>query len=376
MAKKIPPKTRRSSRTKRSAVALAGADAPMIKHFRLVKHAHTGKLIHYRHTSHIALLALLFFVGVFMYATSAVSTVFGQNVTVGLVVNGPPPSVGATITSPVDGFSIVNLNPTEVSGTCEPDTFVVVDNDDVLSSSTICSNDGLFSVSVQLHVGVNKLTARNFDNMNQAGPDTPAVTVTFRTEEPLEEVEKPALPENPVIIPGGTSEIKTCEDYNQEHNLPTGGEPHVAVVCVPRSVEVGTDQAIGILVWGGTPPYALNFAWGSGQSTLLSMDTPGYRTVKLRYASKGIYNINIQLTDKNTKPASGESAVEAVDNTEGAAPSTIGGVIDSILGSAWFETPVPLYITAVTLTLGFWAGDIFDRKFGARKLKKPTRRAS
>lgn len=33
----------------------------------------------------------------------------------------------------------------------------------------------------------------------------------------------------------------------------------------------------------------------------------------------------------------------------------------------WFITPVPLYIVAVAMTLGFWGGDIFDRRFGSCK---------
>lgn len=32
----------------------------------------------------------------------------------------------------------------------------------------------------------------------------------------------------------------------------------------------------------------------------------------------------------------------------------------------WFDTPVPLYLIIVMLTLGFWLGDLFDRRFGTR----------
>lgn len=33
----------------------------------------------------------------------------------------------------------------------------------------------------------------------------------------------------------------------------------------------------------------------------------------------------------------------------------------------WFNTPVPFYLLAVAITLGFWGGDLFDRKFGSGK---------
>lgn len=44
---------------------------------------------------------------------------------------------------------------------------------------------------------------------------------------------------------------------------------------------------------------------------------------------------------------------------------------ENILNSDWFETSVPLYTLALALTLGFWVGDIFDRKF---KITKPKRK--
>lgn len=43
---------------------------------------------------------------------------------------------------------------------------------------------------------------------------------------------------------------------------------------------------------------------------------------------------------------------------------------------AWFMTPVPIYILAVAITLGFWGGDIFDRKFGSGKYHLRTRKAA
>jgi len=42
---------------------------------------------------------------------------------------------------------------------------------------------------------------------------------------------------------------------------------------------------------------------------------------------------------------------------------------------AWLMTPVPLYILAVAITLGFWGGDIFNRNFGANKHHQRYRRS-
>ena len=372
---KKPIKQRSNIRTssRRSSVKLVNRSRPLIKHFRLVSHQHTGKLIHLKHTSHLALMGMLVIVGFFLVISQNFVTASG-NVQVGLVVNGPPPTEGAVITSPINGFNIININPTPVSGTCAANTFVVVYNDGSLSSSTICQPDSTFTVNVQLHEGTNVLSAKNFDNLNQPGPLTPTVTVTFTSVQAVADVPQPTLPDNPVIIPGVTEGISECADYTPPANLPVGGEPRVAVVCVPRSIEKNAEHRIGVLVWGGTPPYAVSVAWGSGQSTLVSLDAPGYKTIKVSYASSGIYSINIQVTDRGSSSTTGQSAIEVTDPQAGG-PQSIGQFVDNVFTTSWFQTPVPLYIIAVGLTLGFWGGDIFNRHFGAKKLhKRSTRR--
>ena len=45
-------------------------------------------------------------------------------------------------------------------------------------------------------------------------------------------------------------------------------------------------------------------------------------------------------------------------------------IIEEIAGVEWFNTPVPFYLLAVAVTLGFWGGDLFDRNFGERVINK------
>ncbi|TAL15106.1 hypothetical protein EPN95_00695 [Patescibacteria group bacterium] len=373
--KKINPTTARSRPKSRSKVVkLAHAKRPVLRHLKLVEHKHTGKLVKTRHSSYVALVGILVVVGFFLFITQGIAKADGSSVSISAVVKGAGPTVGAKITSPIDGFNIINLNPTQVEGTCVADSFVVVYNDSKLSGSTICTSAGVFDVNVQLHEGANVLSARNFDDLNQAGPDTPAVTVTFTAETVAQDVAQPNLPETPVIIPGVTPGLSDCANYTPTGTLTTGGQPHVAVVCVPQTVQVNEDHNIGVLVWGGVPPYALNFKWGSGDETLISMDAPGYKAVKVHYASSGTYNINVQVTDRGSTAATGQSAVQVTNSAT--QPQDIAQIINNITGASWFETPVPLYVIAVGLTLGFWGGDIFSRRFGAKHLRKKTRRAS
>lgn len=366
--KKPVKKLKNSAKTrpkKATAIKIVHAKKPVIRHLKLIEHKHTAKLLHIRHTSYVGLMGILVILGFFLVISQNI-TKADNAVTVSTVVQAPPPNSGAQITAPINGFSIVNINPTAVSGTCAADTFVVVYNDAILSSSALCSSSGKFGLSVQLHAGKNVLTARNFDGINQPGPATDSVTINFTPVKPTTEVVTPTIPDSPLVIPGVTKGSADCADYQPTRTLTTGGEPHVAVVCVPREVETAQDHNIGVLVWGGQPPYALNFKWGDGASTLISMDKPGYRSLAVKYASSGVYNINVQLTDHVEKAATGNSAVQV------SAPTTtqpFTQVLTNVFGpsSSWFETPVPLYVTAVALTLGFWGGDIFHRRFGAKK---------
>ena len=373
---------RTPSSSKKSKVVVLHAKKPLLRHLRLVSHAHTGSVVHVRHTSYVTLFAMLVFVGFFLVISQNLAN--ANTLSVGLTVNGPAPTVGATIMSPLDGTSYENIGTVNVMGTCSPTTFVTVRNNGTLAGSTICTAGGEFDLIVQLSQGQNVLTALNFDNLNQPGPTTPSVTVTYTPPVPVVEAPVPNIPESPLVIPGVVTDVvndqgvppASCEDYKEIPELATGGTPRVVVVCVPRTIVANVDQSIGIMVWGGQPPYALKFQLGDDAETLISMDAPGYKAIKVRYASSGIYNINIQLSHKSASQAVGQSAVEVVgQQTPGQA---FGQTIDELFATSWFETPVPLYLTALGVTIGFWAGDIFNRRFGAERIKprRPTKRSA
>ena len=51
-------------------------------------------------------------------------------------------------------------------------------------------------------------------------------------------------------------------------------------------------------------------------------------------------------------------------------------ITDIIINITWLMTPTPLYIAAFALTLGFWLGDLFDRKFGSGKSRRQTQKTA
>lgn len=372
-------KSRRAKKTSYSQVAVSRA-LPVL---HLIGHKHTGKLMHHRHTSHLLLLIMLLIVGLFLYASVSITKAAQQSasgtVSVGVTVPGPAPTIGAVITSPAGGTVYTDQDMIDIGGTCVAGSFVIVYSDGVIVGSTLCSSTGIFVVTVQLPLGNHSLTAKNFDNLNQPGPDTDAVNVTL-TQSGVQLVTPTApqqpvasLPTNPSIISGVTEPAPITSDGCTTYTgvIPVSSTPHIAVVCIPRLVDPNVDYTVGVLVWGGSAPYALDIEWGdASQNTLRSISAAGYYTFTFRYASPGVYTLKFRLTDGMNKTSYVQTAVRV----NGIPQTFFGGISRTILTTAWFETPVPLYLLAVAITLGFWAGDIFDRRLQTTKRPHQRRR--
>lgn len=363
---------------------------PKLVSFKIAEHKHTGRLIHRKHTSHVALVGLLLLTGFFLYANKSVALAeASSSVSVSVIVPGPAPAIGAVITTPKDGDVILDNSVIDVKGTCAAETFIVIKSNDTVIGSTLCGNSGVFDLKVQLLTGGNTLSALNYDNLNQPGPTTSLVKVTLKkainekednsgvasstssssnssTVQPIAPITPPVTPSNPSIIPGVNSTISTCSDYKVA-DLPIGGEPHVSVVCVPRLFEPKLEQVLGVIVWGGTPPYAISVNWGDGSDeTLISLKSQSYKKETFSYKKAGNFNITFKLKDSDGNTAIAQTAVQ-VNSTSASATAPISSLASELMNTSWLKTPVPFYVLAVAVTFGFWGGDIFDRYFGANK---------
>jgi len=370
--------------------------SPLLRYLRLVEHKHTGKVLSHRHTSHASLFLILLVLGFFLYISDRVAgaaQTTSSSVNVGLVVPGPAPSIGASITSPKTDTTVKSPLLT-VDGTCAQGTLVAIHIDNTLAGSTVCTNAGIFKIEVQLHKGKNALTALNFDNLNQPGPVTDAVEVSYVSSDPVKldiaEPIMPTLPQSPLLVPGVSNEIadcssynyadlasqggvsnviaictnakavETCSDYSLTKELPIGGDPHVVVVCTEKYVNAKDKMKLGILAWGGTPPYALSVDWNNnGNNTVISIPKPAYVNIETTYAVLGVYDVKVLLTDTSGKVTNTETTIQ-VNGTE--VPQSILQYFESNITKSWFETPVPIYVVVVAITLGFWGGDIFYRR--------------
>lgn len=364
-------KKKTAVKRRKNTVRIVKSDYLLWRHFKLLEHKHTFKLIHLRHTSHLSLTVVLVFLGISLFPNGSMTVgaiTHNSDVTVYATVTGPPPAIGAFITSPTDGLELIDESRVEVKGTCPLGTYVVLRNNEVLGGSTVCDDSGVFVLMIELGLGENIISARDYDDYNQTGPVTPTVKVTVKASHkepsaapilPITPLTSPILPENPSIISGKDD---SCDSYILG-SLPISTTPRIAVVCVPRLFLPNIQEKLGILIWGGIPPYVVNIDWGGGiGEEHYNFDTVGYHLITFKYPSAGVYEINFSMTDKQNKHTLVQTAVQ-VNGDESIAGSGASKDNDSN-NILWFETPVPLYVLAVALTLGFWGGDIFDRKFG------------
>lgn len=200
----------------------------------------------------------------------AVPTVSAQSTEEGSGASGlqgrlsaPPPATGATITLPSNGQTFTAL-PVTVSGICPNGLLVKVFKNNVFAGSVECKG-GSFSIVIDLFSGKNELVARVYDALDQPGPDSNKVIVTYNDNRPG-----------------------------------TGSRPTLTTNFAKRGANPGEQLIWPIVLTGGLGPYAVSVDWGDGKDAdLMSLEFPGPFDIKHVYETPGVYNIIIKATDKN-----------------------------------------------------------------------------
>ena len=180
-------------------------------------------------------------------------------------ISAPPPTSAPTISSPTNGQIISNI-PVEVRGICSGDLLVKLYKNNVFSGSDQCRG-GSYSITIDLFSGRNELVARHVDELDQQGPDSNVVAVTFN---------------DGTTRPNISDRITVTSVYARRGANPT------ETLTWP------------ILISGGTPPYALSVDWGDGsQADVYSVTLPGEFTIKHVFSQAGVYRALIKVSDKN-----------------------------------------------------------------------------
>ena len=153
-------------------------------------------------------------------------------------ISAPPPTTPAVISFPTNGAVIRDL-PVTVTGICQDGLLVKLFKNNVFAGSAQCVNGG-FSIQIDLFSGLNELVARVYDDLDQAGPDSNIVRVTFPS--------------------------------------------------------AGFNTGIS----GGNGPYAVSVDWGDGKpADIYSQPFAGAFNIEHVYDSPGIYNVVVRATDKD-----------------------------------------------------------------------------
>lgn len=310
---------------------------PMHKH--LLHPRHTGRITPHEHTAYLPLALLLLIVGGFLTTVTTVAwTRPGPAAgSIGLVgtMPGTPPKDGAVIKTPVSGQTFTQT-PIVVSGTCPTTTLVEIYKNDIFAGSIPCKTDDTFSIESDLLIGENKLVARVFDALNQAGPDSATVNVTY----------------TPNIAKTSTITSLNVGDTQLVLNTDT----------VFRGTFPNKEMSIPIDILGGRAPYAVNIEWGDSTNKIVSRpDNASFQAVH-NYAKAGTYQISIQATDSDGRVAflTVASIVNGQADTASSGTgtsNTSGNETTGLLLALW-----PLYAGIATMTLSFWIGEWREKR--------------
>lgn len=250
-------------------------------------------------------------------------------------ISSPPPTVGATITVPRDGQSFSTL-PVTVAGICPNDLLVKLFKNNVFAGSTQCKN-GSFSLVIDLFSGANELVARVYDDLDQPGPDSNLVRVTFNEGRP-----------------GAGSRVGLTSNFAK------------------RGTNPGQPLTWPIVLSGGQGPYAISVDWGDGKTIdLTSRPFPGAFDIQHIYDSPGIYNIIVKAADKDGNVAYLQlvGVANGPLSQEAAANNTTSGGGKPETKILW--QPAAALIPLIILT--FWLGKKYELKSIKKRLEHGDR---
>jgi hypothetical protein len=254
---------------------------------------------------------------------------------------GNAPATAAVITSPGNGASFNKL-PVTVNGTCAAGLLVRVYKNEVFAGSTICSATGTFSIQADLFSGANQLVARVYDALDQAGPDSNTVLVTYND--------------------------------NSGAGL-TGARISITSNYAKRGADPGADLRWPFVLSGGTGPYKVSIDWGDGTTQEVSTANVGEVLGSHKYAKSGVYNVVIKAVDANGVAsflqvvAIGNgplaSATTDANGNVVSAPTAVNNFIYKNRYVVW-----PFYVLIPVMFVTFWLGRKHQLHIVKRKIQR------
>lgn len=251
-----------------------------------------------------------------------------QNGSIGVEgkIPSPPPSQSATIVAPANGQSFSSV-PITVSGFCPGKLLVKIFDNNIFVGSIVCSS-GSYSLQVDLFNGRNDLVARDYDSLDQQGPDSNKITVNYTDAQ---------------FAAFGTH-VSLTSDYAR------------------RGADPGQTLSWPLLLSGGAGPYAVSVDWGDGKTPeLQSLAFPGSFDVQHVYDAAGTYNVVVKVVDKNGTTA--YLQLVGVANGQATQSTTAGGNSAGQNGGGTCFTKTPIWPFAIMIPIifaAFWLGRRYE----------------
>ncbi len=211
-------------------------------------------------------------------------------------------------------------------------------SNNIFVGSVKCSG-GSYSLQIDLFSGANDLVARVFDDLDQAGPDSNIVRVTF----------------NDAQFSNMGPRVSLTSNYAR-----LGANP-------------GQNLSWPIILSGGVGPYALSVDWGDGKPlTLKSLPFTGNFNIDHVYDAAGVYRVVVKVTDANgvsaflqlVGVANGEVKATGVGTKDGAGNTT------TITKTKYSIIPSLVALPLILAT--FWLGRKYELQRLRRRIEEST----
>jgi PKD domain/Glucodextranase, domain B len=221
-----------------------------------------GNILKARVTATVTLALLIFFLS--YSSVRAVDNPQSGSIGVEGSVPGSPPSQPATITIPSASTTTSNSTMT-ITGICPKGSLVKVFKNNVFAGAAQCTT-GSYSIQIELFTGENEIVSRVYNELDQAGPDSNIIRVTYNAPNSY-------LGQNRVLLT--TNFAKRGASLKQTLVWP-------------------------IAISGGDGPYAISVDWGDGTKPDIQSQTfPGSFNISHVYNEPGVYTVTVRAVDKN-----------------------------------------------------------------------------
>lgn len=307
----------------------------LMKHKKILPKAHTGKLVHRKHTSYSALLGvlLLAFMPLFMVSREVVTAAPTDPVTseysTHAVVPGPVPQTAPVISAPGQGSVFTGTDAVSVSGSCPNSMLIKVFKNDVLAGAAFCDG-GQFDVDIDLFFGSNALVARAYNSNDMVGPDSTTITVS--------------------------RDAATPSTVNPNAQL--DGQFFITSDVHYKGINLGEKLIWPFTISGGQAPYAVSISWGDGKTDLVSRSQAGTFDISHVYEKAGegpqnTFDITVLATDE----ASSKSFIHLVTIVSGNETSVVGSIKAGYNWSSTLKFAWQLIVLAIVIVISFWLGE-------------------